>query len=105
MILETGFSWNGVLLYALVGVPLTLAQYALASRFGWIVPDLALILVVHAAFFRGAHEAGWIALLLGALCDLASGGFFGYFIVLRVAVLIGVRIGANWVLSEAPLFQ
>ena len=105
MIVETGFSWKGVGLYALVGVPLILLQYALVPHVGSAVPNVALILVVHAAFFRGVHEAGVVALMLGGLTDAQSGGFFGYHMVLAQVSLIVTRILAERIFSETGFFQ
>lgn len=105
MIVETGFSWRGVGLYALVGVPLILLQYVLAREFDSAVPNIALILVVHAAFFRGVHEAGVVALMLGALTDAQDAGFFGYHMVLAQISLIVTRILAERIFSETGFFQ
>lgn len=105
MIVETGFSWKGVGLYALVGVPLIVAQFAMARHLGDAVPNIALILVVHAAFFRGVHEAGVVALMLGALADAHAGGFFGYHMVLAQVSLIVTRILAERIFSETGFFQ
>lgn len=105
MILETGFTWRGVGLYTLVGVPLVLAQYGLTKMFDWPIPDFGLILVVHAAFFRGAHEAGFAALIIGAVADTASGSFFGFFMMLRQITLAASRTLATRIFSESAVFQ
>ena len=105
MILETGFSWRGVTLYAVVGIPLIVLKYALVPHAGSALPNVALILVVHAAFFRGVHEAGIVALMLGATSDALAGGFFGYHMVLAQISLIVTRILAERIFSETGFFQ
>lgn len=105
MIVDAGFSWRGFALYALMGTLLVPAQYAMVGHFGWAVPDFTLLLVIHAGLFRGAHEAGLIALVLGALGDSLSGGLFGLLMCRRVAILGAARVVAARIYSESAAFQ
>jgi len=105
MILETGFSWRGVALYSAVGGVFILLQHVIGGFTEWPLVDFSLILVIHASFFRGAHEAAVIALVLGAFGDSLAGGFFGLLMTLRQLDLIAARILAGRIFSDRPLFQ
>ncbi len=105
MIVETNFSWRGVSLYCGLGALLAVLQSVLGRYSAWAVPEVTLVLAIHAGFFRGAHEAGWIALGLGALVDAQSGTFFGYTMTLYVAALIATRILSGRVFSDTAAFQ
>jgi len=105
MIVETNFSWRGVALYCGLGALLAVLQSVLGRYSDWAVPEVTLVLVIHAGFFRGAHEAGWIALALGALVDAQSGTYFGYTMTLYMIVLIATRILLGRVFSDTPAFQ
>ena len=100
---ETSFGIPGFLLVTVLGLVLISIQGAVAPWTGGAGPEVAVVLVVYAAWRAEKWAAVAAAFILGLFRDAAGGGLFGIY---QVALILTAWVLHPWrrrVHLEAPL--
>jgi rod shape-determining protein MreD len=93
---------NGIWIIVIIATALIQATWLDTIRFGGVVPDLILLLVVYVAIAFGEERAMWTGVMGGLFQDVARSTSIGQNVLCHVIVAYAAGRIANRLVTESP---